>query len=111
MDKDHTFNIYSLIKIILFFIVISLKFVFSQQVKLDTLHLKAGSQIEFINSVINFSRDTVITIPSGSKYIIYDAPDSTSDNFYKKLDTYSKKINCLNYCLTQLLLKKRNIKK
>jgi hypothetical protein len=111
VDKDHTFNIYSLIKIILFFIVISLKFVFSQQVKLDTLHLKAGSQIEFINSVIDFSRDTVITVPSGSKYIIYDAPDSTSDNFYKKLNAYSKKNKLLKLLYKSIIVEKKKYKK
>jgi len=111
LDKKQIFNIYSLIKVVLFIIFISLKFVFSQQTKLDTLHLKAGSRIEFVNTVIDISRDTVITVPADSKYIIYDAPDSTSENFYKSLDTYSKKNKLLELLHNSIIVGKKEYKK
>ncbi len=97
-------------KILLFFFIF-FNFVLSQQVEIDTLYLKAGSRIEFDNSVKYIHKDTMITIPTDSSYLILHPAGSKTDNFYKKLDTYSKKNKILKLLHNAIFVEEKGKKK
>ena len=52
----------------------------------------------------------MITVPADSQYIIYNAPDSTSEKFYKSLDTYSKKNKVLKLLINSIIKEKKHKK-
>jgi hypothetical protein len=78
--------------------------------KNDTLHIKAGSRVEFLHSVRVFPNDTIIIVPQNSKYIISEPRDSTTNKFYQSIDTYSKKNKFLELIHNSIIVEKKPFK-
>jgi len=109
VDNKYQISIISFIKYLLILSVICIKIVFAQVEKNDTLYVKAGSTIEFLNTFVTVHKDTVLILPQDTKYIIYEASDSTSKQFYKSIKTYSQKSKWLELLHNSIIIEKKTL--
>ncbi len=101
-------NVKSLLRGLLLFYIIVINTLFSQTTEYDTLRLKAGSQVEFINNLFEVVRDTVIIVPSDLKYIIYETPDSASQEVLKNIKTYKGENKLLQLLHNSIIVERKS---
>ncbi len=95
-------------KFLLIISIISVEIVFAQAEKYDTLQVKAGSTIEFFDSQMTITRDTLLILPQNTKYMIYKGQDSTSQEFYKSIKKYSEKSKLFELLHNSIIVEKKS---